>query len=347
MRKVKKHGKNHVFNQIILENGVYSQFKGKDGNTWLKIPSLIRNQRISVPLNSKVTLSGMLRIILRNNIVEVHYLANNKQHKICGTGIVGIDKGYTEVFTDSDGEIHGSGFNLLLNNASEQRMQKNKVRNKLYQIAKKSSKSKYERIMRNNLGIKKRFKQNSKIKQQIRGHCFKAAHAVADKAKIIIAEDLTASIKKKSNWKKYNRLMSSWMKKSITEALETVSKVRGSDLHYVNAAYTSQMDSKTGQLLGVRVGDKFHHVNGDVSHADINAACNIKQRLYDKDITRYMPYQKVKQILLNRLHATEELPILEVKNHPLRRPSLQDSSYKPEMDINRERINLRSIVCDF
>jgi len=140
MRKTKKHGKNHVHNQIIIENGVYSQFAGKDGNTWLKIPSLVRNKRIAIPLNSNVQLKGMLRIILRAGIVEVHYLAKNKKNKVCGNQIIGIDKGYSEVFADSDGELHGIGFNKMLTEASEKRMRKNKYRNKLWQIAKKANK---------------------------------------------------------------------------------------------------------------------------------------------------------------------------------------------------------------
>ena len=33
MRKVKKHGKNHTHNQIVVESGVYTQLKGKNGCT--------------------------------------------------------------------------------------------------------------------------------------------------------------------------------------------------------------------------------------------------------------------------------------------------------------------------
>ncbi len=309
MRKSKKHGKNHIHNQIVVQSGVYTQFKGIDGKTWLKIPSLIKGKPLCIPLNSKVILKGTLRLVLRNDVVEVHYLAEGRKHKACGTQkSMGIDKGYTEVLADSKGGFHGIGFNERLTKASESRMKNNQARNKLHQIAKKSSAKKQARIERNNLGIKKRHRQNRKIKQQIRGLCFQAAHSVVDQAKNIVAEDLTAPIKKKNNWKRFNRLMNQWMKGSITEALETVTKARGSCLHYVSGAYTSQMDSNTHRLEGRRVGDKFHHVNGEVSHADTNAACNAEHRwLHDKEITRYTPYQKIKRILLGRLHASEEL----------------------------------------
>jgi IS605 OrfB family transposase len=307
MRKVKKHGKNHTHNQIVVESGVYTQFKGKDGCTWLKVPSLVRGKRIAIPLNTNADLQGTLRLILKNDVVEVHTLVNNKKQASCGTEIIGVDKGYTEVLADSEGEFHGEGFGKLLTPISNSRVEKNKKRNKLLQIAKKAKPAKAARIIKNNLGIKKRQKQNRKTKQQIRSHCFKAVHSLVDKAKEVIAEDLTTPIPKKNNWRQFNRLMNQWTKGLITEALETVVKARGSRLHYVNAAYTSQMDSNTHLLQGNRVGDKFHHANGEVSHSDINAARNIKQRFNDPDISRYMPYKKVKQILLDRLRASKEL----------------------------------------
>jgi hypothetical protein len=34
MRKSKRHGKNHTHNQIVVQSGVYTQFKGIDGKTW-------------------------------------------------------------------------------------------------------------------------------------------------------------------------------------------------------------------------------------------------------------------------------------------------------------------------
>ena len=292
----------------MLENGVYSQFKGKDGRTWLKIPSLIRRKRIAIPLNTNADLHGMLRLIIKDGMVEVHYLANNHKHASCGTFVIGVDKGYSEVFADSEGDFYGQGFSKLLTPISNARTEKNKKRNKLIQIAKKSKPVKQARIIKNNLGTKKRNQQNRKIKQQIRSYCFKAVHSVVDKAKDVVAEDLTTPIKKKNKGKRFNRLMNQWMKGFITEALETVTKARGSCLHYVSGAYTSQMDSNTHRLEGRRVGDKFYHANGEVSHADINAARNIKHRwLKDKTITRYMPYHKIKQLLLNRLRASKEL----------------------------------------
>ncbi len=82
MRKHKKHGRSKVNNQIILEHGVYGQFKGKDGNTWLKIPGFYKGKPIAVPLNSNIKLSGCLRIILKSGVVNVHYVIEQKKISI-------------------------------------------------------------------------------------------------------------------------------------------------------------------------------------------------------------------------------------------------------------------------
>lgn len=114
-----------------------------------------------------------------------------------------------------------------------------------------------------------------------------------------MTEDLTSLIAGKFS-KNVSRRLSSWTKGVIAEAIENVSRRRGSTVHYVNAAYTSQMDSRNGTLSGNRSGDKFYCENGEVLQADVNAARNVLARLYDREIGRWMPYQQVKSILLER-----------------------------------------------
>ena len=91
------------------------------------------------------------------------------------------------------------------------------------------------------------------------------------------------------------------------------------------------MDSTTGLTSGKRVGDKFYRVNGEVLQADVNAARNILARLYDHEISRWTPYQKVKSILLKRIQADR-----------LRLPN-QDSSCRPtslstESELSNEQL---------
>jgi IS605 OrfB family transposase len=302
MRKYKKHGKSKINNQIILEHGVYGQFIGKDGNTWLKIPGFIKGKPIAVPLNSKITLRGCLRVILKSGVVYVHYTIEQKRYRACGDQIIGVDKGYSEAFADSLGNLYGQNLGKILSEGTGKRNKRGKARNKLFQLA-KSKPHKRKNILKYNLGTKKLEKNNHQQKKIIRNISFQAAHSIVDIAKEVRVEDLTSPIKTHNKWKSFNRRMSSWAKGSLAEALQTVTKARGSRLRLVNCAYTSQMDSNTGHLLGRRVGDKFYHNNGDVTHADTNAALNIKHRGDDTDITLYTPYQEVKRILLDRLSA--------------------------------------------
>jgi hypothetical protein len=48
-------------------------------------------------------------LILRDHAVEVHHTVSATSRKLCGTGELGIDKGYSEAFVDSDGGSSRSG----------------------------------------------------------------------------------------------------------------------------------------------------------------------------------------------------------------------------------------------
>ncbi len=322
MRQYKKRGQTNVKNQIILEYGVYGQFKDENGKTWLKVPSFTRGKPIPVPLNSNIDLRGCLRLILKDGVVYVHYTINQKTFNKSGDKVIGIDKGYSEAFADSEGNFYGRNLGKILTQETESRNKCGKARNRLYQIAKKKP-QKAKNILKFNLGTKKLNNNNKKKKKLIRNIAFQSAHAIVDIAKEIRTEDLSRPIASKIKWKKYNRLMSSWAKGALAESLKSVTKARGSCLRLVNCAYTSQMDSNTRRLEGRRKGDKFYHVNGDVSHADTNAAVNIKHRGDDTEIALYTPYKEVKKILLNRLSADGG-----VNNSGCDRPSMTLVAYK-------------------
>ena len=86
----------------------------------------------------------------------------------------------------------------------------------------------------------------------------------------------------------------------MAESLTSVSQRRGASLVLVSCAYTSQIDSRYGVLLGTRKGDWFHCFDGVVLDADENAARNILARSYDVGIPLFMPYQQIKSVLLER-----------------------------------------------
>ncbi len=298
MRKHWRRGHNHTSHQIIVRSDNYTTFE-LGGRIWIKIPGLERGKQIPIPLNTTVAPTGTLRLILRDGVVEVHYAIDAEEKTDGGDKTIGVDKGFTEVLVDSDGERHGEGLGNLLANESDRLKLKYRRRSKLRAISKKKPHKK-EPIERFNLGGKKRDRRSQKHQSKVRNIVFKAVHAVVDKAGTIAAEDLTSPMAGKTFGKNVNRRLASWTKGAIAEALDHVSRRRGSSLVLVNAAYTSQTDSRNGCLSGQRNGDRFYCEDGEVLPADENAARNVLARLHDPGIDRWTPYKQVKSILLER-----------------------------------------------
>ncbi|OQW94286.1 MAG: transposase, partial [Beggiatoa sp. IS2] len=136
MRKVCHRGHNHTYNQIIVRSDDYTVFT-LNGKIWIKIPSLVKGKQIAIPLSTNVSPKGNLRIILRNNQVEVHYAVEVVKTNDCGIQTIGIDKGFTEVLTNSDGEHYGNNLGKVLTQESDRLKLKYQRRFKLKAIAKK------------------------------------------------------------------------------------------------------------------------------------------------------------------------------------------------------------------
>ena len=311
-RQMRKHwprGKNRTHNQIVVRADQFRTFTLiEGGDVWLAVPSLDRGRRVAIPLNTTVAPAGTLRLILRGGRVEVHYQIDAadipSSQRPCGTATVGVDKGYTEVVTDSDGSHHGSDLGVLLTAESDRLKERNRRRAKLRsvanQAAQRGNRAKAARITRNNLGTIKRDRQATRWQAQVRTETFTAVHAVVDKAATVVAEDLTKPFAgRKRLSKNMNRRLAAWTKGVTAEALKNVSERRGSALVLVNAAYTSQVDPASGSLA-VRRGDRLHCASGVVWQADHAAAVNILHRFGDPDIALHTPHKRVKQILQER-----------------------------------------------
>lgn len=326
MRKHSRHGRNRTHNQIVVRSDQYKTFTLADGgNAWLAVPGLEPRQMVTIPLDTTVAPAGTLRLILREGRVEVHYQVDGTSLKSScrphGDQNIGVDKGYTEVLTDSDGVHHGPELGRLLSAESDRLKVKNQRRAKIRSVADKAARrgdqAKAARIARNNLGTAKKARARRRFEARARTVTFEAVHAVADKAAVIVAEDLTRPFASRRDLgKTMNRRLAAWTKGLTAEALTSVSERRGSALVLVNAAYTSQADPRT-DALGVRRGDRLHCPGGDVWQADHAAAINILQRASDPDITLFTPHTRVKQILQER-----------ADRHRARLPA-QDSSPAP------------------
>ena len=106
MRKYWKHGKNHTFNQIVLESGSYKCFSYNAKN-YLEVISLKIGKRITIPIWTNDSITGQIRLILREGKVEIHYTIDNTDDRACGDKEIGIDNGDTEAFVDSEGDFYG------------------------------------------------------------------------------------------------------------------------------------------------------------------------------------------------------------------------------------------------
>jgi hypothetical protein len=311
MRKHFRHGVGHCRNQFIVRS---DRFTTDAASGHLIITIRIAPQYgvaiclVTTSSGKNVSLTGCnLRIIVKGNVTEIHYAMDKPDGRPHGDDEIGVDKGYTEAFADSDGDFHGTGFGATLRAFSDATHTTGRARNRLYAIEQKHREggrtAKADRIRLNNLGRKKIDTRRARTQKHLRTIAFQAAHRIVDKAAAIGAEDLTSPIARKQAWKGFNRRMGFWAKGVLAEALESVSKQRGACLVHVASAYTSQIDSQTKRLEGRRVGDRFYHVSGDVSQADTNAAVNVKDRMRDPDIGRYTPYRDIKRILLSRSPA--------------------------------------------
>ena len=201
---------------------------------------------------------------------------------------------------DSDGVVYGDGLGKLISSESDYVNQKYNRRNKPRAIAKAKPHKKHK-IERKNLGRKKLDKRQDAQKAKIKTLIFTATHKLVDKAKVIVAEDLTLPVQSKCSYgKNTNRCLSTWAKGLLTDAL-TIFHRRGSTEHLVNSAYTLQSNSfLCGLSIGKRKGDHFYRFNGEVVQADWNAARNVFARLNDNEISWYTPYKTVKRILQER-----------------------------------------------
>ncbi|WP_287360343.1 zinc ribbon domain-containing protein [Moorena sp. SIO3B2] len=236
---------------------------------------------------------------------EIHFLVDHGTVEIPSElKSVGVDKGYTEAFYDSDGHAHGKGLGKETTKKSDRICAKNRNRGKLWALHRKLEElnpSRSARILKNNLSRKtenKRYRQNQSELTAIIGAASKSLFN--GESLKVFAEDLTQPIKNKRQSKAMSRKLNSWMKGQMRDSLQKWANWTGSVVTEVQPSYTSQIDSVTGTLLGKRSGDSFTRFNGVVLQADHNAAKNVLSRGTDQDITRYMSKTEVQAVLLRR-----------------------------------------------
>ncbi|NET85420.1 MAG: transposase [Moorea sp. SIO1F2] len=300
-RKQYQRGHTFVRNQIVYQNNGYKCKRLTRNTVELQVAGLNRGKRVSLKLKCRHVLKGQIRLIQNGQgRLEVHTIRTKAIPAVeKPVKTIGLDKGYTEAFYLSTGETVGEGLGELLSRKSLRHGRTNRNRYRLFQHAQRTP-AKLETIKFNNLGYKVKSKRLAQEKATIKNLIRTDLRRAINEPTQIFAEDLTSPIVNKTQAKVINRKLNQWMKGELQDSLVSVAKETGSVVTTVNPAYTSQVDSQTGTLLGQRSGDRFTRYTGVVLQADQNAALNIMHRGSDTEITRWMKYADVRRVLLLR-----------------------------------------------
>ncbi|NEO48885.1 MAG: transposase [Moorea sp. SIO4A3] len=315
VRKEFQRGHSWIKNQIVYQQGGY---KGKrlSRNTYqLELAGLRRGKRNRIVVRSNRKIKGQIRLIYNQLLqrFEVHFLVDHGTVGITSERrSVGVDKGYTEAFYDSEGQAHGKGLGKVTTKKSvrvawpigHRICRKNRNRGKLWALHRKLEKidpAKSARILENNLTRKTENRRYRQDQSELTAMIGAASKSLFNGESLkVFAEDLTRPIRNKRQSKAVSRKLNSWMKGIMRDSLQKWANWTGSVVTEVQPSYTSQIDSRNGTLLGKRTGDNFTGFDGVVLQADHNAAKNILARGTDKEITRYMSRAEVQAVLLRR-----------------------------------------------
>jgi transposase len=306
-------GHTKVNNQIVLK--AYDVKFDGNNVVWLRFGGLEKGKMLKLPSTLPSEVKCQLRLIKRNGRWEIHYTTDIQKAQPKTEGeIIGVDRGYTEVYATSSNDgarFLGNDFGAIQSDETDFRTAKLVLRNKLKSVADKAilrgDTARADRINRNNLGKIKWDNRETSFKGRIKTIVFTATHSLMSNAIKVAYEDLTEQIKSKKPMKKrMKRNVSSWCKGIVADAIKQVSTRVGCTVVSVNCAYTSQLDSRFGTLTGTRLGDKFTGHDGVVMHSDTNAADNVLARMGDVEIPRYMKHLDAKKILLERTQKFQD-----------------------------------------
>lgn len=281
---------------------------------YIALATLTPGERVVIPLAGVHAIKGNLRIVLlpKEYCVEI-YLTREPRTYPPGAKEAGIDLGVTEVFTDDTGKKYRPEYGEALQEMSDHILVKSRKRGKLWALRRKfleQDPNKARRILIHNLGLIKQTKRNKKYRTRCENEINRAFNEFYKerRPKRIAYEDL-AHLRGKTRSSGLSRKVSGWQRSIIKARLGYKNYIYSvTDPGPVNAAYSSQTCPMCGWLDAKnRHGDVFKcRKCSFTTDADNVAALNLKLRLHDEEITRYMPYKKVKELLLQRYYQKQQ-----------------------------------------
>jgi transposase len=287
------------------------KYKAVGKENVIEVTGLKKNKRIDIVLRDKNIHRGNLRIVIENDdLIVIHRLKKVEVEENTNPEyVIGIDKGYTNLFAVSSGRFYGGRLSEFLTKETERLNAKNAQRNKIWALMQKyieeGNLEKSDIIRKNNFGRIKYNRQKNKFDATAKSYINHETKVMLDTEKPteLALENLNFQSWVKKLPKGIKRKLSRWIKGYIQKRLEYIASLRQVKITMVNPAYTSQVCHCCGSF-GVRSGKTFTCLNCGTMDADYNASCNILSRRNDTEITEYTPYKEVKELLLNRYNLS-------------------------------------------
>jgi len=307
-----KKPKQKTTNSFTLDSGTYDIKFDSKNRLWLGITSLTPRKRLHILLSSNIPPNPgkNIRIVLKDNKIEIHYMLEVEPKVPKTNNIIAVSKRFKEVLVSSNNNSYGIGFNDLIKQESNRITDKNSKRNKLNALVRKyESKGEFikaDLIRENNLGKKKYNHQKAISQNKIKTFIGTAINKFfkEEQPAIVIEENLNFSYPTNIS-KVTRRYFKIWQKGYIKKRLIETAMLNGVKHETVNPAYISQICHLCGRF-GVHKNDKFYcEVHGEI-YAGYNASRNILARYFDKEITLFTPFKKVKEILQERLRLSNQ-----------------------------------------
>ena len=279
---------------------------------YIKLMSLTRGKRISIPLSGKAAISGTITLILSENGADLHIPQKLKKKPTSKNPLEAVDFGYCEVMTDTQNIRYGTQLGATLTKSTETRHQKMQKRHKLHAICKKKRQvdpKQASRLQKYNLGKKKQRCFTQKLHSTLEREINTAINQLIEtkNPSILVTEDLRHSFNYDKS-KKMNRKLSNWVRGKIQDRIAFKALAEGFRHEQVNAAFGSQ-SCPYCEFVDPRNRNKDRFQCLHCRHEDTSdriAAMNYARRLDDPEIGRYTPCREVKSILLDRFHRRLE-----------------------------------------
>ncbi len=238
--------KNGVFSIISLEKRVKCS-----PYIYPKLQELISKYRFCDPLIFEK--NDEIWICLTFDVPDV--LSQNKL-------AVGVDLGIYNLAATSEGNLYQD----KQFNGRKRKLRFNKRKLQSKSKTSKSAKRHFKKLRNKERNINKNFSHHL------------ANRIISDtKADTIILENLKSIKVKKHKYQNKNKISQVPMYE-LRRILTYKAPLLGKTVMVVSPSYTSQIDHRSGFKDGIRSGSRYIGKDGQILHADVNAACNIALR---------------------------------------------------------------------